>query len=40
MANYPEANRLYQLALSLAHNREAIEEDYARFLKEHPEFAK
>ncbi len=38
--NYPEANRLYRLALELDPNNERNKKEYARFLKEHPEFDK
>jgi len=38
--NLPEANRLYRLALELDPNGEWVKKDYARFQKEHPEFAK
>ncbi len=38
--NVPEANRLYRLALELDPNFEFAKTEHARFLKEHPEFAK
>jgi hypothetical protein len=38
--NFSEANRLYRLALELDANYEWAKTEYARFLKEYPEFAK
>jgi len=38
--NLAEANRLYRLALELDPNYEWAKNEYVRFLKEHPEFAK
>ena len=36
--NYTEANRLYRRALELDPNEAVIKKEFARFLKEHPEF--
>jgi hypothetical protein len=38
--NFSEANKLFQLALKFDPNDEDVRKEYARFVKEHPEFAK